>query len=262
MNQSTIQLSELFKKNNILLDYNLDPIYIDKVKINKKNNEIQILLVSQEIVPEEILEYIKKIIKENIQGFDIDLEINVIIADSKKIDIHYDSSDKFVVFDIETTGLSPTNDMITEIGAVKIENNEIVDIFSQLINPQIIIPRNIVDLTGISDYMVKDKPIVDEVLPEFERFIEGSILVAHNASFDLGFINEQFSKIEKKLTNPVLDTLELSRYLFPQLKSHKLNIVAKYLNVSLLNHHRAVDDAKATAEILLKSLNLIKKYNL
>ena len=165
---------------------------------------------------------------------------------------------EFVVFDIETTGLSPVNDMITEIGAVKIVNGQIVEEFNQLVNPERDIPENIVKLTGITNEMVKDMPTIDKVLPKFKEFIKDSILVAHNASFDVGFIREQFRRIGEVLENPVLDTLELSRNLLPQLKSHRLNIIAKYLNVSLENHHRAVDDAKATAEIFIKFLELLK----
>lgn len=183
-----------------------------------------------------------------------------LLNDKKPILSNYQENkkyDTFVVFDIETTGLSPKNDMITEIGAVKIEDGKIVDEFNQLINPGRKIPDNIVKLTGITDEMVKDKPTIEEVLPNFERFIEDAVLVAHNASFDVGFIRYKFSRIGKEINNPVLDTLELSRALFPQLKSHKLNIIAKHLNIDLINHHRAVDDAKATAEIFLKSLEIL-----
>ncbi|NLX61746.1 MAG: PolC-type DNA polymerase III [Tissierellia bacterium] len=183
-----------------------------------------------------------------------------LVNDKKPILSNYEEDkkyNKFVVFDIETTGLSPKNDMITEIGAIKIEDNKIVDEFNQLINPGRKIPDNIVKLTGITDEMVKDKPTIEEVLPKFEKFMEDAVLVAHNASFDVGFIKYKFSKLGKEIDNPVLDTLELSRALFPQLKSHKLDIIAKHLNVDLVNHHRAVDDAKATAEILLKSLDIL-----
>lgn len=178
------------------------------------------------------------------------------IVDNYKEDCDYPN---YVVFDLETTGLSPKNDMITEIGGVKIENGVVVDEFSQLINPQRPIPAKIVSITGITDDMVKDKPTINEVLPEFENFIKDSVLVAHNASFDMGFLREQFSGINKSIKNPVLDTLELTRTLFPQLKSHRLNVVAKHLDVSLINHHRAVDDAKATAEIFLKSMDMLEK---
>ncbi len=170
--------------------------------------------------------------------------------------------DNFVVFDLETTGLSPKNDRITEIGAVKIQNGEIVDSFSQLINPQMPIPELITKLTGITDDMVSDKPFIENVLPQFHDFIEGSVLVAHNSSFDMGFIREAYEGIDIFLQNPVLDTLELSRAMFPGMKSHKLNLVAKHLKVELKNHHRAVDDAVATANILLKILELLFDRNL
>ncbi|WP_416198002.1 MAG: PolC-type DNA polymerase III [Sporanaerobacter sp.] len=164
---------------------------------------------------------------------------------------------EYVVFDIETTGFSPINDKITEIGAVKIKNGEIVDRYNQLINPEVSIPEKIVDLTGITDELVRDKPTIDNILPDFNNFIGDSVLVAHNASFDVGFIRQNLSKLGMDIENPILDTLELTRSLFPELKSHKLNIVAKHLNISLENHHRAVDDAEATAQIFLKCKNIL-----
>jgi len=184
-----------------------------------------------------------------------------LVNDKKPILTNYEKDkkyDKFVVLDIETTGLSPINDMITEIGAVKIVNGQIVEEYNQLINPERDIPHNIVELTGITNDMVKDMPTIDKVLPKFQEFIGDSILVAHNASFDIGFLREQYKRIGRELRNPILDTLELSRNLLPQLKSHKLNTIAKYLNISLINHHRAVDDAKATAEIFIKFLELLR----
>ena len=184
-----------------------------------------------------------------------------LVNDSKSIVVNYNRNQKYhkyVVFDIETTGLSPVNDMITEIGAVKIENGIVVDEFSQLINPKRPIPDKIEKLTGITDEMVKDQPTIKEVLPEFQDFIKDSVLVAHNATFDVGFIKEQLSKIKETINNPVLDTLELTRTLFPHLRSHRLNVIAKHLNVNLINHHRAVDDAKATAEIFLKCMKLLE----
>lgn len=165
--------------------------------------------------------------------------------------------DDFVVFDLETTGLSAKNDKITEIGAVKIINGKVVDKFSQLINPQIPIPALITKLTGITDEMVKDQPTIENVIMDFKSFIGESILVAHNASFDMGFIRENMKTSGIHITNPVLDTLELSRAVYPGLKSHKLNLVAKHLKVELLNHHRAVDDSEATAMILLKTLEIL-----
>lgn len=184
------------------------------------------------------------------------------INDKKDIVINYDRDkeyNSFVVFDLETTGLSAINDMITEIGAVKIVDGVVVDTFSELINPERPIPPKITEITGITDEMVKDKPTINMIISSFKEFIGDSVLVAHNASFDLGFIREKMRINNIKINNPVLDTLELSRAVFPDLKSHRLNIIAKHLDISLINHHRAVDDATATAEIFLKILYLLNE---
>lgn len=183
-----------------------------------------------------------------------------LVNDSKPtvVNLNNQSLDyEYTVFDIETTGLSNKNDRITEIGAVKIKSGRIIDRYSQLINPMINIPDKIVELTGITDELVKDKPAIEVVLPEFIEFIGESVLVAHNASFDIGFIKVNCNRMGIELNNTILDTLQLSRGLFPQLKSHKLNIVAKHLNINLENHHRAVDDSEATANIFMKCIDLL-----
>jgi DNA polymerase-3 subunit alpha (Gram-positive type) len=182
------------------------------------------------------------------------------VNDKKEIVTNYDNNKEYssyVVFDIETTGLSAINDMITEIGGIRVVNGEIKDTFSQLVNPERPIPEFITNLTGITDEMVKDKPTIKDVIVEFKEFIKDDVLVAHNATFDIGFIREKMRLNNIQLNNPVLDTLELSRSVFPELKSHKLNLVAKHLGISLDNHHRAVDDAQATAEIFIKIMNLL-----
>ncbi len=177
------------------------------------------------------------------------------IVSSYNPDLHYD---EFVVFDIETTGLSAINDAITEIGAIKIKDGQVIDTFSQLVNPERKIPEFITNLTGITNEMVKDKPTIDKVMLDFNDFIKGSVLVAHNATFDVGFIRQNFKLVNLGLYNPVLDTLELARAVFPDLKNHKLDTLAKYLDVNLDNHHRAVDDAKATKDILLSILDMLE----
>jgi len=166
------------------------------------------------------------------------------------------SDESYVVFDLETTGLKPEFEKITEIGAVKYIHGKVVDTFSQLINPGKPIPPNIVELTGITDEMVADKPPIEEVLPRFVEFCRGCILVAHNAKFDTSFINYQLKQNEIDFTYETVDTLELSRSLFPEEKVHKLNIVAERLGVTLENHHRAVDDAKACCDILIKLMQI------
>ena len=170
--------------------------------------------------------------------------------------------DKFVVFDIETTGFSSVNDRIIEIGAVKIEKGEIVDRYSTFINPEIPIPYEIEQLTGIKDDMVLDAPKIEAVLPDFLKFCEACILVAHNASFDVGFIKSKARELGLKVNFTVIDTLGLSRVLLPELSRFKLNNVAKALGVTLENHHRAVDDAEATAEIFQKLIEMLKEKDI
>ncbi len=165
---------------------------------------------------------------------------------------------EFVVFDVETTGLGPDKDKITEIGAVKIKGGKIIDKFSSFVNPEIPIPSFIVKLTGISNDMVKDSPTIEPVLLEFLEFINGTTLVAHNSPFDMGFIRHTAKLMGEHIKNPVIDTLQLCRLMFPELGKYKLNIIAKHLGVKLENHHRAVDDSKATAEIFLRCIEMLK----
>jgi DNA polymerase-3 subunit alpha (Gram-positive type) len=165
----------------------------------------------------------------------------------------------FVVFDIETTGFSQSNDRIIEIGAVKVEKGEIVDKYSTFINPEIPIPYEIEQLTSINDDMVISAPTIDVILPQFLSFCEGCVLVAHNASFDVGFIRKNAERLGTLTDFTVVDTVGLSRILLPELNRHKLNVVAKALGVSLENHHRAVDDAGATAEIFLKFCTMLRE---
>ena len=170
--------------------------------------------------------------------------------------------DEFVVFDIETTGLNKEKDSIIEIGAVKIKNRKVVDKFSSFIDPKVELPKKIVELTGITDDMLKGQPLEKEVIDNFLKFIGNSVLVAHNANFDVSFISLSSLKLfNKELKNTILDTLELSRLLFPELSRHKLNIVAKHLDVNLENHHRAVDDATATADIFIKCIDILEKQD-
>ena len=165
--------------------------------------------------------------------------------------------DSFVVFDIETTGFSSVTNHIIEIGAVKVENGKIVDRFSTYVNPQEPIPYRITKLTTITDADVMDAPTIDQVLPEFFAFCEGCVLVAHNASFDTGFIKENARKLELPYAYTHVDTLAMARVLLPQLAKFTLDHVAKTVGVSLENHHRAVDDAEATAEIFEKFISML-----
>lgn len=166
--------------------------------------------------------------------------------------------DTYVVFDIETTGLSKEKEMITEIGAVKVADGKIIDRFSTFVNPQRPISAEITKLTGITDDMVKDAPTIENVLPEFLKFCEDTVLVAHNASFDTGFIRIAAERAGLgELHHTVVDTLELARALLPELNKHKLDIVCEYLGVTLNGHHRAVNDTEATAEVFIKFLDML-----
>ena len=166
--------------------------------------------------------------------------------------------DTYVVFDIETTGLSKEKEMITEIGAVKVADGKIIDRFSTFVNPQRPISAEIKKLTGITDDMVKDAPTIENVLPEFLKFCEDTVLVAHNASFDTGFIRIAAERAGLgELHHTIVDTLELARALLPELNKHKLDIVCEHLGVTLNGHHRAVNDAEATAEVFIKFLDML-----
>ena len=166
--------------------------------------------------------------------------------------------DTYVVFDIETTGLSKEKEMITEIGAVKVADGKIIDRFSTFVNPQRPISAEITKLTGITDDMVKDAPIIENILPEFLKFCEDTVLVAHNASFDTGFIRIAAERAGLgELHHTIVDTLELARALLPELNKHKLDIVCEHLGVTLNGHHRAVNDAEATAEVFIKFLDML-----
>ena len=168
----------------------------------------------------------------------------------------------FIVFDLETTGFSPIKDKIIEIGAVKVEKGEITERFSTFVNPQIPIPFKITQLTSITDTMVLDAPPIEEVLPRFLEFVGDGVLVAHNASFDVSFIEQncRYQDIQPDFTS--VDTVAMARVLLPTLSRFKLNIVAKALNISLENHHRAVDDAGATAEIFEKFVEMLAERDI
>ena len=166
-------------------------------------------------------------------------------------------SDEVVVFDIETTGLSAQTEKITEIGAVLIKDGKICDTFETFVNPEKPIPEKIVELTGITDDMVKDAPSQNDAVDAFMEFVGGRALVAHNADFDTGFIRENLSGRVENSTLDYLDTLGLCRALVKEKKQHKLNIMAEHFGIENPSHHRAVNDAQVCAEIYLKCLELL-----
>ena len=170
-----------------------------------------------------------------------------------------DLDQTFVVFDIETTGLSPHSDNLTEIGAVKVQNCEIVDSFSTFVNPKMDISYQIQELTRITNEMVKDAPSLEEALPEFLEFAKDSVLVAHNADFDTGFIYQKCQQLGLEYNFEKVDTLTLARIINTNLKRFSLDKVCKDMGVVLSGHHRAVNDAQATAEVFIKYLEIFKK---
>lgn len=164
--------------------------------------------------------------------------------------------DEMIVFDIETTGLSTSTCKITEIGAVRIRDGEVLERFDTFVDPEIPIPPEITELTSITDDMVKGAPKTKEALQLFFDFIgdgqsvEKKLLIAHNANFDIGFIRYFAEQCGLEFTNPYLDTVALSRFVNPNIKNHKLDTIAKHYNLGDFHHHRASDDAEMLAMIL------------
>jgi len=185
-------------------------------------------------------------------------DLKEIISNSKGQSL----SEKYVVFDIETTGFSAVYDKIIEIGAVKIENGVITERFSKFVNPKRPIPYKIEKLTGINDQMVMNAEGIEIIISEFIEFSKDCVMVAHNAEFDMSFIMKNAKDNGYDFTKTTIDTVSLARFLLPNLSRYKLDSVAKALNISLLNHHRAVDDAECTAEIFKAFIKLLKEKDI
>ena len=191
------------------------------------------------------------------EGYLVD-DIKNIVTDSRGQSL--DST--FVVFDIETTGFSAVNDRIIEIGAVKVENGMITEKFSEFVNPERPIPFEIEKLTSINDRMVEDAPNISVILPKFMDFCGSSVLVAHNADFDTGFIRHNCEVLGLTYDYTYVDTLGIARSFLEGLKNYKLDTVVEAMGCTLANHHRAVDDAGATADVFVRFLERFKKKNI
>ena len=191
------------------------------------------------------------------EGYLVD-DIKNIVTDSRGQSL--DST--FVVFDIETTGFSAVNDRIIEIGAVKVENGVITEKFSEFVNPERPIPFEIEKLTSINDRMVEDAPNISVILPRFMDFCKGSVLVAHNADFDTGFIRHNCEVLGLPYDYTYVDTLGIARSFLEGLKNYKLDTVVEAMGCTLAKHHRAVDDAGATADVFVRFLERFKKKNI
>lgn len=189
-----------------------------------------------------------------VEGYFVD-DVKGLIQNEKgqKIDSEY------VVFDIETTGLSPTNNRIIEIGAVRIKDGKIQDTFSEFVNPEVPIPYTITKLTSITDAMVQNAPTIEVILPKFLEYIGDASVVAHNAAFDTGFIRENAKRLGLLFDSTIVDTMTLAHILLPELGKYTLDRLCKQFGVVNEHHHRACDDAAATAEIFVKMIKMIKE---
>lgn len=162
----------------------------------------------------------------------------------------------FVVFDLETTGCSTSRSRVTEVGAYRVRNGRVYEEFQTLVNPQMPIPPFVQQLTRITDEMVADAPLFEEIVCDLLNFIGDSVLVAHNSGFDMRFLNFEISRIfpDYRIANPCLCTVQLSRKILPELSNHKLKTLAGHYEIDLTNHHRAAADASATAHIFVNLL--------
>ncbi len=165
----------------------------------------------------------------------------------------------YCVLDLETTGLSAKTEKITEIGIMKIVNGEVIDKFSEFVNPEKHIPERVQEITGITDDMVIDSPKIKELFPKILEFIKGSVLVAHNATFDIGFLRNVANKLGYEFDYTYVDTLPLARKLYPNLKKHKLGKIAEHLGIEVLVAHRALDDVDTTVKVLSQMMKELKK---
>ncbi len=182
-----------------------------------------------------------------------------LVPDDNAIDLSDGMDEEYIVLDIETTGLSFRTEKITEIGAVKVKNGEIIDTFECFVNPEVPIPKKIVEITHITDEMVKDAETIDIVMPKFLDFIGNLKLVAHNADFDVGFLKYNAENLGLKMDNEYIDSLKLSRQLYPEFKKHKLGIIAEKLGIKVENAHRALDDVKTLVQVFVKMLEKVNQ---
>ncbi|MGJ5181494.1 exonuclease domain-containing protein [Bradyrhizobium oligotrophicum] len=176
-------------------------------------------------------------------------------AEIGRVDYRFDPEQDYVVVDIETTGSWSSGDRITEIGAVKVRNHQVVEEWHSLINPQRPIPAKIVELTGITNQMVRDAPVFHEIADSFMAFMGDGIFVAHNVNFDYGFLSGEYERLEKRIRFPKLCTCVGMRRRYPGHKSYGLGKLCAIYGIELEDHHRALCDARATAQLL----NLINK---
>lgn len=165
----------------------------------------------------------------------------------------------YCVLDLETTGFSFRTEKITEVGIMKIKNGEVIDSFETFVNPEKPIPYRVVEVTNITDDMVKDAPKIEEVFPKILEFVGDSVLVAHNADFDIGFLKHNAAELGYKLENTYIDTLRLAKDLFPDFKKYKLGLIAEKLGIKVEVAHRALDDVDTTVKVFNIMIDMLKK---
>lgn len=180
---------------------------------------------------------------------------NAIVTNSKGQDI----DTTYCVLDLETTGFSATTEKITEVGIMKVKNGEVIDQFSCFVNPEKHIPQRVTEVTNITDDMVKDAETIEKVFPKILAFIEGSVLVAHNAPFDMGFLKQNAKNLGHEFDYTYLDTLSLAKDLFPDYKKYKLGKIAENLGIKVEVAHRALDDVDTTVKVFKVMIDMLKK---
>ena len=165
----------------------------------------------------------------------------------------------YCVLDLETTGLSFRTEKITEVGIMKVKDGQVIDEFSCFVNPEKPIPQRVVEVTNITDEMVKDAETIDKVFPKILEFVGDSVLVAHNADFDIGFLKYNAKELGYTLDNTYIDTLRLSKDLFPDFKKYKLGMIAENLGIKVEVAHRALDDVDTTVKVFNVMINMLKE---
>jgi DNA polymerase-3 subunit alpha (Gram-positive type) len=264
-----IKLAENLKDNREVSTKD-NEYYNEKLKIYRflyHTFEVWHKYFNQDELTKRSKNYLTAILEGKIESSKIEKEV----AKEIILLLKEDNSKTYIVFDLETTGLKPCSwGRIIEIAAVKLnidnKNNtfEICDEFHSLVNPAMKVPKKISKITGITTEMIKDKESIYEVLPRFVDFIEeGSLLSGHNIkAFDIPFLDAAVDKFKfnrpdyKSKIDQIVDTLYLSREKLPNLENHKLKTIADYFSISIDNHHRAIDDARANAKVLIELLKL------
>lgn len=165
----------------------------------------------------------------------------------------------YCILDLETTGFSATTEKITEIGIMKLKDGEVIDQFSCFVNPEKHIPQRVSEVTNITDDMVKDAETIDKVFPKMLEFLGNSVIVAHNAGFDVGFLKQNAKKLGYKFDYTYIDTLSLAKDLFPEYKKYKLGKIAENLGIKVEVAHRALDDVDTTVKVFKVMLDMLKK---